>query len=61
MNMDNFGRTTPLRGRHDQAASDPAFVERLARNPAIGDELVELSGRLNGLSMPRIGVSKEPR
>lgn len=30
MNMHNFGRTTPLRGRHDQAAGDPAFVERLA-------------------------------
>ena len=37
-------------GRHDQAASYPEFVERLARNPAIGDELAELSGLLQARS-----------
>ena len=37
-------------GRHDQAAGYPEFVERLARNPAIGDELAELSGLLQARS-----------
>ncbi len=33
-------------GRHDQAAGHEAFLERLARHPELGEELVELSALL---------------
>ena len=51
-------------GRNDQAAGYLAFVERVARNPAIGDELVELSGLLQARSSlgaaPVMGLEDTP-
>ncbi len=45
-------------GRHDQAAGPEAFVERLSRHPAIGEELVELSELLQARSS--LGTSPVP-
>jgi len=37
-------------GRHEQAAGHDAFIERLSRHAAIGDELAQLSGLLQARS-----------
>ena len=45
-------------GRHDQAAGHDAFLERLARHPSIGAELVELSALLQTRST--LGANSVP-
>jgi hypothetical protein len=51
-------------GRHDQAASHTAFSERLARHPAVCEELSELSGVLQARSclpfVPVPGLENTP-
>ncbi len=42
--------TYQIDGRYEQAGSHEAFLERLSRHPVVAEELVELSGLLEGRS-----------